>query len=473
MSDSIRSVILAGTLAAACGALTWWWLRGRRTKPFVSLYASPQSAVLRKDGERKSESEPAMSLAQLVHDRVPALGPNSKFDGVWWLPGGDAQTMYSSVADFSKVDPVVYERRFLQLPDHGIVAVDISPPLATRPLSAGEDLLFVAHGLTGGSHEAYVRAVLARVIPSKNAGGLGFRAVVLNFRGCNGGPVVTPRLYHAGSSDDIRHVVLWMCHTFPDCRIYGLGFSLGGNILTKYAGEEGERCPFQALVTLANPWDFYAGHLHLPSTFLGRYLYRYVLGGALRRLLQLHRKAFLEAPKLPISRQTLEDLLHRPRITLGQWDTLWTAPVYGFKDAQDYYTRISSSRVAQDIAIPCLAINSWDDPIVGAESIPVRKVVQECPWVVLAVTRTGGHLGWYERDAAGRIARWYVKPVVQFLAALMEYGLERRQKPRGVDHGAEFVRDPERPDVGFRELPQGHPDLVLSGVEESKLFTGW
>lgn len=319
-----------------------------------------------------------------------------------------------------------------------------------------------------------------------------------------------------------------MCHTFPDCRIYGLGmsdiacspitaynsgltgFSLGGNILTKYAGEEGERCPFQALVTLANPWDFYAGHLHLPSTFLGRYLYRYVLGGALRRLLQLHRKAFLEAPKLPISRQTLEDLLHRPRITLGQWDTLWTAPVYGFKDAQDYYTRISSSRVAQDIAIPCLAINSWDDPIVGAESIPVRKVshsipssvrswpgsngnyqvVQECPWVVLAVTRTGGHLGWYERDAAGRIARWYVKPVVQFLAALMEvsayrpagrslgltrwqYGLERRQKPRGVDHGAEFVRDPERPDVGFRELSQGHPDLVLSGVEESKLFTGW
>ncbi|KAI9056280.1 AB-hydrolase YheT [Trametes sanguinea] len=471
MSDSVGSAILAVTLAAAGGAVTWWWLRGRRRTPFVKLYASPHSAALPKEGSR--DTEPSASLAQLVHDKVPALGPDATFDGVWWLPGGDAQTMYSSVADFSKVDPVVYERRFLQLPDHGIVAVDISPPLATRPLSTGEDLLFVAHGLTGGSHEAYVRAVLARVIPSKDAGGLGLRAVVLNFRGCNGSPVVTPRLYHAGSSDDIRHVVLWICHTFPDCRIYGLGFSLGGNILTKYAGEEGERCPFQALVTLANPWDFYAGHLHLPSTFLGRYLYRYVLGGALRRLLQLHRKAFLEAPKLPISRQRLDDLLRRPRITLGQWDTWWTAPMYGFKDAQDYYTRISSSRVAQDIAIPCLAINSWDDPIVGAESIPIRKVVQECPWVVLAVTRTGGHLGWYERDAAGRIARWYVKPVVEFLAALMEYGLESRQKPRGVDHGAEFVRDPERPDVGFRELSEGHPDLLLSGVDESKLFTGW
>ncbi|CDO78054.1 Carbohydrate-Binding Module Family 1 protein [Trametes cinnabarina] len=461
---------------AACGVIcnfTWKWLRACNSlrAPFVTLYASPQSADLPKDVGRKME--PTTSLVQLVHDKVPALGPDAKFDGVWWLPGGDAQTMYSSIADFSKVDPVMYERRFLKLPDQGIVAVDISPPFASRPLSTGEDLLFVAHGLTGGSHEAYIRALLARAIPSKQSGGLGFRAIVLNFRGCNGSPVVTPRLYHAGSSDDIRHVVLWMCHTFRDCRIYGLGFSLGGNIITKYAGEEGDKCPFQALVTLANPWDFYAGHLHQMSTILGRYLYRYVLGGALRRLLQLHRRVFVDAPKLPIPRKRLGDLLHRRKITLSQWNALFTVPMDGFTDVQDYYRKISSSNVVQRIKVPCLAINSWDDPIVGAKSLPIHQVKQRCPWVILAVTRAGGHLGWYERDANGRIARWYVRPVLQFLAALVEYGMERRQKPRGVDDGTEFVRDPERPDVGFRELSQEHPDVLMSGVEHSKLFTGW
>ena len=78
----------------------------------------------------------------------------------------------------------------------GIVAVDVAPPLASHPISGSEDVLLVAHGLTGGSHEAYVRAVLARVTQSRDARGLGLRAVVLNFRGCNGSPLVTPRLYH-------------------------------------------------------------------------------------------------------------------------------------------------------------------------------------------------------------------------------------------------------------------------------------
>ncbi|KAI8989626.1 AB-hydrolase YheT [Trametes punicea] len=472
MTDSVQAALFVAFLAIGCGAMyKMWQCREGRRSPFVTLYTSSQSALLPRDAQRKAE--PVLSLAQLIHDKVPSLAPTATFDGVWWLPGGDAQTVYSSIADFSQVDPVVYERRYLQLPDQGIVAIDISPPLASHPISRAEEVLFVAHGLTGGSHESYVRAVLARVTPSKNAGGLGLRAVVFNFRGCNGSPVVTPRLYHAGSSDDIRHVILWICHTFPECRIYGLGFSLGGNILTKYAGEEGEKCPLQALVTLANPWDFVTGHYHLRSTFLGRNIYRYVLGKAMQRLVQLHRKALLDAPKLPISRQSLERFLSKPKITLAQFDESFTAPMYGFRNAIDYYMRISSSQLGQDIRIPCLAINSWDDPIVGTESLPIRKIPSECPWVVLAVTRSGGHLGWYERGPDGRISRWYVKPVEQFLAALMEYGLEPRQKYRSVVSGAEFVRDPERDDVGFRELTQEQSELVVSGVEESKLFTGW
>ncbi len=190
---------------------------------------------------------------------------------------------------------------------------------------------------------------------------------------------------------------MWICHTFPECRIYGCGecdcslticvgsatedafpstsgFSLGANILTKYVGEEGEDCPLQGLVVIANPWNFLAGAAFMPSTIFGRFVYWYVLGGALRALLRLHRRVFLQAAELPVSRATLEDVLGRRRITLKQYDMLIMAPLYGFADAWDYYAKISSCKVIPEIRVPCLAINSIDDPITGADSLPTSEV---------------------------------------------------------------------------------------------------
>lgn len=149
---------------------------------------------------------------------------------------------------------------------------------------------------------------------------------------------------------------------------------MGANILTKYAGEEGEDCALKAIVVLANPWNFVYGHHWLPSTFIGRNVYRYALGGALRTLLHFHRRVFLEAPDLPISRQELEDVFRKRAITLGQYDHAVTSPLYGFKGPVDYYRRISSSRVMTNIQIPCLAINAADDPIIGPGCFPIAEV---------------------------------------------------------------------------------------------------
>ncbi|KAI1792371.1 AB-hydrolase YheT [Ganoderma leucocontextum] len=462
-------LLAAGLVCTAYVIRLAWRRKTHYERSFVALHMAQQTGILPREDNRKG---PALSLAQFVKDKVPALGPTSKFHGVWWLPGGDAQTAYCSLGDFSKADPIVYERKFLELPDGGVVAVDITPSFTTDAVQDSENVLIVAHGLTGGSHEAYVRAVLAKVTLDRQSGGLGFRAVVLNFRGCNGSPVVTPRLYHAGSSDDIRHVVLWISTTFPGCRMYGLGFSLGANILAKYAGEEGEQCPLQGLVTLANPWNFLEGSHYLPSTFLGRYIYRFTLGGALRALLRLHRRPFLKALELPVSRTVLEDVFQRRNITLRQYDELITAPMYGFASAYDYYSKISSSRLVPELRIPCLSINSIDDPITGVRSLPIDQVPHS-PYLVLAVTKTGGHLGWFERTEDGRVGRWYVEPVEQFLAALVEYGLPERQKPGVVRLGADLVRQAGRDEVGYKELSPEEFELVVSGTEESKLFTGW
>ena len=210
-------------------------------------------------------------------------------------------------------------------------------------------------------------------------------------------------------------------------------------------------CPLQGLVTLANPWDFLEGSHYLPSTFLGRYIYRFALGGALRALLRLHQRPFLKASSLPVSHTVLTDVFQRRNITLRQYDELITAPMYGFASAYDYYSKISSSRLVGELRIPCLSINSVDDPITGAGSLPITQVslswmpalvpvplsdnrgltspfivqrpniqVPHSPYLVLAVTKTGGHLGWFEHTKDGRVHRWYVRPVEQFLTALVE-----------------------------------------------------
>ena len=130
----------------------------------------------------------------------------------------------------------------------------------------------------------------------------------------------------------------------------------------------------QGLVTLANPWNFLEGSHFLPSTFLGRHVYRFVLGGALRALLRLHQRPFLAAAGLPVPRAVLADVFGRRSITLRQYDELITAPLYGFASAYDYYRKISSSQLAPALKVPCLAINSGDDPITGPQSLPIAQV---------------------------------------------------------------------------------------------------
>ncbi|TFK53230.1 AB-hydrolase YheT [Heliocybe sulcata] len=430
----------------------------------IRLLHSAKPASLIPDG--------SLTLVDLVKNAVPALvGPESGFRSVWWLPGGNAQTIYCSLGDFSQVDPIVYERKLLCVPDGGTLALDITPPFSAQPLEVGEPVVLVTHGLTGGSHESYVRAALTALASPEAPR---FRAVVLNSRGCNGAPVTSPKLYHAGTTDDIRNAVLWICHTFPRSSIFGLGFSLGANALTKYVGEEGPECPISAIVSLANVWDFARGSPHIErGTWMNRFVYDFVLGGALQALLGKHRRIFYEDPASPLPSALLDEFLPRKNVRLREYDSAITPRLYGFEDAMDYYSAISSCRVVERIAIPCLAINAGDDPIVTVDNIPVCQILQS-PWVIQAITGGGGHMGWFEPSTGGgrTFERWYVKPTAQFLLAIRELGLAARPRPRITEDAARGMRLQEgRPDIGFREVEE--EAVVSSGTGESKLFSGW
>jgi len=253
----------------------------------------------------------------------------------------------------------------------------------------------------------------------------------------------------------------------------GIGFSLGANILTKYVGEEGKACPLSAMVGLANVWDFVEGSVHIErGTLMNRLIYQNVLGGALRALLRLHADAFSQ-PDSPLPASLLRTVFRKWTISLRQYDEMVTAPLYGFADASEYYRAISSSPFISGICIPCLCINSLDDPIVGTRNLPVLQIAKT-PWVVLATTRGGGHMGWFERHpGSGELRRWYVEPVRQFLDAMLDCSLEIKAKPETfLDHDGFWTEKGGRTKTGFKEVGGG-TQTVISGTEESKLFSGW
>ncbi|KAK7693944.1 hypothetical protein QCA50_003518 [Cerrena zonata] len=337
----------------------------------------------------------------------------------------------------------------------------------TRPV------VVIAHGLTGGSHEHYVRAAVSVLTASVSSGGLGARIVVMNFRGCNNSPVTTPKLYHGGSSYDIRSVVLWVTHTFPQSTLFGIGFSLGANIFTKYVCEEGGSCPLSGLVSLANPWDFQKGGVYTESgSLMSRFVYRYVLGGALQALYHRNRAIFLTSPQSTLSTSVLENLFARKRISLVEFDHTITAVAWGFKDAWDYYANISSPQFLDALRIPLLGINALDDPIMGCAGLP-REEAKKNPWFVLVATKRGGHLGWFERHVNGGLGRWYVKPVKEYFQALLECDPSPRPKPTIIVNNNGLLQDKDRPDVAVAEVLPDSLETFTSGDGESKLFSGW
>lgn len=96
-----------------------------------------------------------------------------------------------------------------------------------------------------------------------------------------------------------------------------------------------------------------------------------------------------------------------------------TSLAWEFKDAWDYYTQVSSSRFLDRLRIPVLGINALDDPIMGIVGLPIEEA-RKNPWLVLAATESGGHMGWFEKRPDGKLGRWYVKPVKEFFQALLE-----------------------------------------------------
>jgi len=413
-----------------------------------------------------------ISLRQLIETRCPSV--LTSFKPARGLFNGHLQTGYSVIGDFTRVDPVVYDRKLLKLKDGGTLGVDFTPPAeAGRVFKDTTPVVVALHGLTGGSYESYIRNVISPAVAPVNEGGLGYRAAVLNFRGCAGVPLTSPQFYGLSHTDDIRQAIHYITHRYPNAPLVGIGFSLGANILTRYVAEEGESCRLVSACVLACPWDTVKTAQALEATWFSRNAYAKSLGTNLKKVVARHADSIRQFPDSSFAK-ALPTLLSLPdeRLMMREFDKIisihcaGSSPPFPFPDEWAYYAYASSHNKLDTIRVPFLALHSDDDPI--ASWVPQDYDRNE--WVTIVVTSGGGHLGWFESGGPG--SRWSRRPALEWLKATAEeVTLGPRQLPAVqvingwvVEVGKEHLGCKEVGDGGKIEGGTGKKTDVLSGL---------
>ncbi|KAF9053653.1 AB-hydrolase YheT [Hymenopellis radicata] len=412
----------------------------------VAFPRVPSHVILNKPGEQNGST---VTIQEAISTCCKSLF--EKYRAPWWLFNGHLQTIYCVIGDFSRVDQIKYRRQLVRLTDGGTLGLDFAP---TNDLDLDDDtpIVVVQHGLTGGAFEPYVRAVLHPVCTPVEQGGLGYRAVVVNFRGCAGVPVTTPRLFSAGGTDDLRQALMYISRLYPNAPLLGLGFSLGANVLTRYLAEEGHRSKLNSACILACPWDLLLNDDILSSRWLTRELYAKGMGGNLLALVKRHHDALLHEPEHAFAKAVLSLLsVKSPTIrdyhqTFGRFDG--PPPLFPFPSAADYYKGMSSYQVIGDVKVPFLSINALDDPIV--QHVPLHG--GDNGLVTMVLTPSGGHLGWFQ----SRSSRWTTRPVLEWLQLVGEKmeGVRRDPRPSIVDSEG-WIREHGAKELGCKPVAGG------------------
>lgn len=299
----------------------------------------------------------SVSLAAPAPYRAPA-----------WLPGGDLQTIYTSL--FIRVPQVDYRRERLELADGDFLDFDWIDGVPGKPV------VVMFHGLEGNSGSFYARDLM------HNIQARGWHGVVAHFRGCSGEDNRLPRAYFAGDSADIETMLRHVKSRHPDAPLFAVGVSLGGNALLKWLGEQGTAASslVDRAVAVSAPVDLTAAGHALDQGF-NRSVY------TARFLTTLKAKALAKAEKFPglLDAQAIE-----ASTTFREFDTLVTARLHGYRDADDYWHRVSSKPLLKSIAVPTLVINARNDPFLPADALPGPSEV--APAVQLEQPETGGHV---------------------------------------------------------------------------------
>jgi uncharacterized protein len=295
------------------------------------------------------------------------------------------ETIFPALTRRIDLQPFVRER--IDTPDNDFLDLDW--------LQQGSDkLVIICHGLEGNSQRPYMKG-MAKAFFSK-----GCDVLTWNYRGCSEEMNRRLRFYHSGATDDLNVVVDHAIDHKKYKQVFLIGFSLGGNITLKFLGERKPRTEIKKAMAISVPMDLKTSceKISRPSNWI--YSYRF--------LKSLKKKIVTKAVLMPGL-----DISGIDRIkTLLQFDNRYTAPLHGFKDAIDYYSRCSSIRFVHEISIPTLIINSQNDPFLSKECFPAAQL-KDHPYVQLEILLRGGHVGFSQFNKDGLY--WSEQRALEFI----------------------------------------------------------
>lgn len=261
-------------------------------------------------------------------------------------------------------------------------------------------VIAIVHGLEGSSDSNYMWGIAEKAFAA------GFHAVRLNQRNCGGTEKLTPTLYNSGMSGDYRAVLEELANGDGFEQVFFAGYSMGGNLVTKMAGEFGEDVPraLRGVCTVCPSIDTGACADALERR--DNYFYqRHFVSGLMKHYL---RKAEL------FPKQYSRDGFGPVR-TVREFDDKITAPQFGYQDAQEYYEAVGAKKVVAQVRVPMLMITAQDDPFVPYESF-VRANVAQNPAIRFIAPEHGGHCGFISRTK-GKDRFWAEQRIVEFCKA--------------------------------------------------------
>jgi predicted alpha/beta-fold hydrolase len=279
------------------------------------------------------------------------------------------------------------------LPDGDQLMVHVTQPVGWR---SGQPIALLVHGL-GGSHQSgYMHRLAALLLPR------GYLVCRLDMRGAGAGMKLARRTYHSGCSDDLRAVARALHARNPSSPMAFIGFSLGGNVVLKLAGQAArEPVPGLAQVAAVSPPVDLVQCSILLSQPRNRFYERHYVQILLEQVRQ-HATYFPDRlqPRFPRN------------LTLRQFDDLYTAPLWGFAGVDDYYQRASSLPLLERIQVPTLVVSARDDPFITVD--PWNELSRNA-YLEARIVNQGGHLGFLGRDGTGGV-RWAEAYLAQWLA---------------------------------------------------------
>ena len=317
-----------------------------------------------------------------------SIQTNFSYKPPLFLSNGHLQTIYPTF--LRKLDHAFYQRERITTPDDDFLDLDWS-------CKGNNRLAILSHGLEGSSFRPYMVGMVLALNKC------GWDALAWNYRSCSGEINRQLRFYHNGATDDLDIVVEHACKKGLYKSIALIGFSMGGNLSLVYLGEKGKKIHslISKSIVFSVPCDLEASAAKLAHPLNMIYMRRF--------LRMLHKKV---TEKMRLFPDRISDDGYEKIKDFKGFDDRYTAPIHGFKNAEDYWRRCSSNNYIPGIKIKTLIINAANDPFLSEECFPIKQT-KDHQYVSLEIPKSGGHVGFESFNAEGMY--WSEKRALQFL----------------------------------------------------------